>query len=559
MALDFDDLDDAETTAVTGALERCTRTSSRWDGEIIHVGTTVVARGPGLAPLTGHELSFGTAVRVVEEATVAADSYLRLEAPYEGWVPKEYVSAVEPVDRGFPGADCDDVTDIRVPLGKRLRLYLISDVHVDYKKNREWLTGCIEQLDRDERFYNCLLLPGDVCHLEAVFEEVMGMLAAAFQEVFFCFGNHDVWVKGEKKGSKPVADSFQKLDRVHNICQQLHIYTSPVRLRHDEGDLLLLPLWSWYHSSWDTEEELPDNLRLPVAPGSRVMDYRMCKWGNDLEREPAFLFGDGGSGETSQVIAQHFSKRNLAWISSVQTLAQRDGGEILTFSHFCPRIELILEKRNTYDQFLPKVSGSAFLEQQIRSLTPAPACHVFGHTHVGWDAVLDDLRYVHWPLGNTGERNGQTRSQNDGGILLLRDGQQWAPRQFLHWSYNYDPAGAIAAKREPWRHDLAPWVSDGYVRMYPQMEEHLRSEGHVKEPDPVDGFAAYFPGGLENNSGAWWARHEGENDRWRCPPWPRKPQAFPCGDPTCLLCNHNLAASAKEVARTAMAGVSRYV
>lgn len=61
------------------------------------------------------------------------------------------------------------------------------------------------------------------------------------------------------------------------------------------------------------------------------------------------------------------------------------------FSHFCPRQELILEKRFTYDQHVPKISGSQFLEEQIRRIHPR--CHVFGHTHVGWDtSIASELR-----------------------------------------------------------------------------------------------------------------------------------------------------------------------
>lgn len=47
---------------------------------------------------------------------------------------------------------------------------------------------------------------------------------------------------------------------------------------------------------------------------------------------------------------------------------------------------------------LPKIIGSDFLEVRIRSIHGiegnACACHVFGHTHFCWDAVLDGIRYL---------------------------------------------------------------------------------------------------------------------------------------------------------------------
>lgn len=167
--------------------------------------------------------------------------------------------------------------------------------------------GCLESLCHEsngQKFFDCLLLPGDLCTSEDLFEEVMGTLTAAFQKVFFCFGNHEAWTRGEKKGTSPAKDSFQKLERIHQICKTLGVYTTPVRIisgpkniflenhepepwclkkcnfYHEKpwffrfffvvsklepfeccnqmvgGDdsefILLLPLWSWYHSSWET-------------------------------------------------------------------------------------------------------------------------------------------------------------------------------------------------------------------------------------------------------------------------------------------------------------------
>ena len=59
-----------------------------------------------------------------------------------------------------------------------------------------------------------------------------------------------------------------------------------------------------------------------------------------------------------------------------------------------------------------------------------PRCHAFGHTHVGWDTVLEGIRYVHWPLGNIKEQNGQTKNLCCKGmsqICLLEDFWPYLP------------------------------------------------------------------------------------------------------------------------------------
>ena len=100
--------------------------------------------------------------------------------------------------------------------------------------------GCLESLCHEsngQKFFDCLLLPGDLCTSEDLFEEVMGTLTAAFQKVFFCFGNHEAWTRGEKKGTSPAKDSFQKLERIHQICKTLGVYTLLCGSSQDQKNL----------------------------------------------------------------------------------------------------------------------------------------------------------------------------------------------------------------------------------------------------------------------------------------------------------------------------------
>ncbi|CAJ1398309.1 unnamed protein product [Effrenium voratum] len=434
---------------------------------------------------------------------------------------------LENVKKGFPDASCDEVTDVTVPLDHRLRIFLVSDLHVDYKQNKEWVQQCIDNLSHEHggvNYYDCLLLPGDLCTGAGLFEEVMRKLTQAFHLVCFCFGNHEVWTR-ENEAAK---DSLAKLEQIHRLCKELHVYTSPVRIKSAEETIILLPLWSWYHSSWDREPDLPVELQPPMDPQQRISDFRLCKWG-DLEGAPGFTFGPKGI--TSPHLAEHFAARNEAWIQAVLELQAEEGGEILSYSHFCPRQELILEKRFTYDQHVPKISGSDLLEEQIRRIKPT--CHAFGHTHVGWDTVLEGIRYVHWPLGNVKEQKGQTMMQNLGGFLLLYD-SAWAPIQFTHWAYFYD----YMEPRQPGSTALAPWVSYGYVAMYPEMQSALAKCKLLSEKvDGPDGMSPFFPGGALNNNSTWWKRHGSANVRWRLPPKHLSLEAFPCEYADCLLCN----------------------
>ncbi|XP_021750264.1 uncharacterized protein LOC110715956 isoform X3 [Chenopodium quinoa] len=142
---------------------------------------------------------------------------------------------------------------------------------------------------------------------------------------------------------------------------------------------------------------------------------------------------------------------------------QRKCEKVITFSHYVPRLDLCPEKRMLYYPNLPKIIGSNFLEARIRSIHGAEgskaACHVFGHTHFGWDATLDGIRYVQAPLAYPRE---QKRNMNGGlgwlPLNLYSDGR-FTERQHFYWSdyYSVNP-------RTPDNMELAPWVAALYKR-----------------------------------------------------------------------------------------------
>jgi hypothetical protein len=77
-------------------------------------------------------------------------------------------------------------------------------------------------------------------------------------------------------------------------------------------------------------------------------------------------------------------------------------GPVISFSHFLPRRDLLPGVERLRFKGLPKVAGCARLDAQIRSLNAS--VHIFGHSHISCDRVIDGVRYVQNPLRYPRER-----------------------------------------------------------------------------------------------------------------------------------------------------------
>jgi len=75
-------------------------------------------------------------------------------------------------------------------------------------------------------------------------------------------------------------------------------------------------------------------------------------------------------------------------------------GTVLTFSHFLPRPDLPYW---THVQGLVKAVGCPQLDKQLREVRSS--CHVFGHSHMQCDKVIEGVRYVQCPLGYQNEHS----------------------------------------------------------------------------------------------------------------------------------------------------------
>lgn len=269
------------------------------------------------------------------------------------------------------------------------RVFVVSDVHCDYTLNQDWLT---KLQDRGFRETDVLLLAGDISDSLDVIHQSLLAVSQAFKTVFYVPGNHELWVRGEPVQARngTAQDSLQKLRLVLQLCKELGIRTSPARL----GNLCIVPLLSWHHSSWDTE---PDILGVPHVSALSIADYGACSWPQD---------GPGQGRQGSYEIAEWFDQQNEAgWEGLLQ--ASR-GCDIISLAHFLPHQALLPEKRYLFYPNLAKAAGSQPLARRLTALQPD--IHIFGHTHFSWDAGIEGVRYVQAPLCGPSERRRRPRS-----------------------------------------------------------------------------------------------------------------------------------------------------
>ncbi|GIL91593.1 hypothetical protein Vretifemale_19209 [Volvox reticuliferus] len=152
----------------------------------------------------------------------------------------------------------------------------------------------------------------------------LSTLRQRFAVVFFCPGNHELWVSGRQRRhtdgfpevpsaaagaqelqptekqagpnrggcgaqhpqQRMVHDSLEKLAMVMTLCHELGVHVMPARL----GRLQIVPLLAWHHKSFDREPDIPG---IPKASPLTISDYARCTWPERIvsELEASRCFG----------------------------------------------------------------------------------------------------------------------------------------------------------------------------------------------------------------------------------------------------------------------------
>jgi len=240
-----------------------------------------------------------------------------------------------------------------------MRVMAVSDLHIDYPENLDWLRGLSLLDHRDD----VLILAGDVSGSLPLLVHAFELLAARFRVVLFVPGNHDLWVGPDAS----LVDSFAKFRDVVRVAGE-----SGVSMREwREGALRVVPLLGWYDFSFGQPDE---RLRTSWA------DFHACRW---------------PEGWDEWEVTSTFLRLNTPLHPVADAVT-------LTFSHFLPRIDVMSERIPAVYRFLDPVLGARRLDEQVRAL--GGSLHVYGHSHVNQRKELDGVTYVNNAFGYPRER-----------------------------------------------------------------------------------------------------------------------------------------------------------
>lgn len=136
-----------------------------------------------------------------------------------------------------------------------MKVYAISDLHIDFDGNAEWLFNAFDA-DYTE---DVLIVAGDVSDELSRLEQCFTYLACRFKKVLFVPGNHELWVVRDR-----ILTSIEKFEQICLLAERCGV---SMDVYHHAG-VSIVPLFSWYDFSFAS----PTDKLL-----SSWMDFYACK------------------------------------------------------------------------------------------------------------------------------------------------------------------------------------------------------------------------------------------------------------------------------------------
>ncbi len=239
-----------------------------------------------------------------------------------------------------------------------MRIFSISDLHLDYSENLQW-TKDISAFDHKE---DILILAGDISDKLSLLETTLFQLSSKFNKVAFVPGNHDLWMNGDI-----FTDSFAKFNTVISLAKSLNIKTQPFTA----NGINFHPIYSWYDFSFGHPSEDLFN---------QWNDFHRCTWPEILDQ--------------TQIANLFFAQNKTASSNTNPTIS---------YSHFVPRMDLFPKGPPKIISKLMPCFGSTRIESHIRAVNSD--IHLYGHSHLNWDVTIDGVRYINNAFGYPKEKH----------------------------------------------------------------------------------------------------------------------------------------------------------
>lgn len=246
-------------------------------------------------------------------------------------------------------------------LFKIMRVFAVSDIHLDYELNQQWL----QSLSNHDYQDDVLILAGDISDDLSLVAWCFEQLQTKFMCVHYVVGNHELWVRKQKGTS-----SIDKYWQIHKLAEQ---HSIEVGMReYGNQQLTIIPFASWYDYSFGKPS--------PMLRSSWV-DYSVCKWPEDYDE---------------QAITHYFLQLNQPFLGV-------ECSTIISFSHFLPRIDLMPSYIPERYRYVYPVLGTDQLELQLRTLQAQRHIHIYGHSHVNQQVRKGGIEYINNAFGYPAE------------------------------------------------------------------------------------------------------------------------------------------------------------
>lgn len=164
---------------------------------------------------------------------------------------------------------------------KILRIFCLSDMHVDNENCFEWIKKKCVCPNRESTF-SIFICPGDISAEISRISETLRLLKSNYDIVCFTPGNHELWRKGSCRGTSNghlnlAVDSIHKFNEVLEIASNAGAILGPLHVLNNAKDkvLSIYPLYSWYHSGFDSESPITHPIFLAHEKVSLI-------WSGDL-------------------------------------------------------------------------------------------------------------------------------------------------------------------------------------------------------------------------------------------------------------------------------------